>query len=101
MVSKRISSENSLLLLENAFTRERFDWQAWDLRQMKVRIDLMKKISENTNWEESAREASTHLKETLKELGTIIDQKDATRVIAGHTHVEEALSQMRKIIFGL
>jgi len=101
LVSKRISSENSLLLLENAFTRERFDWQAWDLRQMKVRIDLMKKISENTNWEESVREASTHLKETLKELGTIIDEKDATRVIAGHTHVEEALSQIRKIIFGL
>ncbi len=101
LVSKGISPENSLLLLENAFTRERFDWQAWDLRQMKLRIDLMKKISENTNWEESASKAANHLKESLKELGTIVDQKDATRVIAGHTHVEEALSQIRKIVFDL
>jgi len=101
LVSKGISQENSLLLLENAFIRERFDWQAWDLRQMIVRIDLMKKISENTNWEESTRRAASQLTESLKELGTIVDQKDATRVIAGHTHVEEALSQVRKIIFDL
>lgn len=101
LVSKGISQESSLLLLENAFTRERFDWQSWDLRQMKVRIDLMKKISEKTNWEESTREASSHLKESLKELGIIVDQKDATRVIAGHTHIEEALSQIREIIFDL
>jgi hypothetical protein len=37
----------------------------------------------------------------LDELGTIIDHKDATRVIAGHTHVEQALSDLRAVVFGL
>jgi hypothetical protein len=41
------------------------------------------------------------LEKFLGELGTIIDQKDATRVIAGHTHVEQALSELRDVIFGL
>jgi len=100
-LTNAISEENALLLLENAFTRERFDWQMWDLRQMKQSIELMKKITSKAAGNPSAKDSFALLEKSLDELGAIIDQKDATRVIAGHTHVEQALSQLRALIFGL
>ena len=96
-----ISEENALLLLENAFTRERFDWQTWDLRQMRQSVELMKKITSKAARNPSTKDSFALLEKSLDELGTIIDQKDATRVIAGHTHVEQALTQLRALIFGL
>jgi hypothetical protein len=101
MGKNAISEENAVLLLENALTRERFDWQMWDLRQMKQSVDLMKKIVSKTERNTSTQESFAALEKYLGELGTIIDQKDATRVIAGHTHVEQALSQLRAQIFEL
>jgi UDP-2,3-diacylglucosamine pyrophosphatase LpxH len=101
MAKNAISEENALLLLENAFTRERFDWQLWDLRQMKQSVELMKKIVSKINKTAATQDSFATLEKFLGELGTIIDQKDATRVIAGHTHVEQALSELRDVIFGL
>ncbi len=101
MAQNVISEENAVLLLENALTRERFDWQMWDLRQMKQSVELMKKIVSKTERGASTQGSFASLEKYLEELGTIIDQKDATRVIAGHTHVEQALSQLRAQIFGL
>ena len=97
----KISQENSVLLLENAFVRERFDWQVWDLRQMKVSIALMQGIVENTEWGDKIVSASNRLKEALSELMKIANDKDATRVAAGHTHVEQALSNLRSLVFGI
>jgi hypothetical protein len=101
MGKNAISEENAVLLLENALTRERFDWQMWDLRQMKQSVELMKNIVAKTERNASTQDSFAALEKYLVELGTIIDQKDATRVIAGHTHVEQALSQLRAQIFGL
>ncbi|MFI5421711.1 MAG: hypothetical protein ACHQ1H_12150 [Nitrososphaerales archaeon] len=101
MEKNAISEENAVLLLENALTRERFDWQMWDLRQMKQSVELMKNIVSKTERNAYTQDSFATLEKYLEELGTIIDQKDATRVIAGHTHVEQALSQLRAQIFGL
>jgi hypothetical protein len=101
MGKNAINEENAVLLLENTLTRERFDWQMWDLRQMKQSVELMKNIVSKTERNASTQDSFTALEKYLEELGTIIDQKDATRVIAGHTHVEQALSQLRAQIFGL
>ncbi|MDA4111528.1 MAG: hypothetical protein OK439_03255, partial [Thaumarchaeota archaeon] len=96
-MTNAISEENALLLLENALTKERFDWQIWDLRQMKQSIELMKKITSKAARNPTTKDSFALLEKSLDELGTIIDQKDATRVIAGHTHVEQALSQLRAL----
>ncbi|MDG6997614.1 MAG: hypothetical protein JRN15_00705 [Nitrososphaerota archaeon] len=100
-MADKITQENSVLLLQNAFLRERFDWQTWDLRQMKISVALMQNISEKTDWWENTLAASRKLNDTLAELMKIIDDKDATRVAAGHTHVEQALSELRALVFGL
>lgn len=97
----KINQENSILLLENAFVRERFDWQVWDLRQMKVSIALMQGIVEKTEWGEKVLSASNMLKEALSELMKITNNRDATRVAAGHTHVEQVLSDLRSLVFGI
>jgi hypothetical protein len=101
MAKNAISEENAVLLLENAFTRERFDWQMWDLRQMKQSVELMKNIVSKTSKNASSLASFASLEKYLNELETIIDHKDATRVIAGHTHVEQALSDLRAVVFGL
>jgi UDP-2,3-diacylglucosamine pyrophosphatase LpxH len=101
LAKNAISEENAVLLLENALTRERFDWQMWDLRQMKQSVELMKKIVSNTSKSASSQAAFASLEKYLDELETIIEHKDATRVIAGHTHVEQALSELRALVFGL
>ncbi|MCL4518161.1 MAG: hypothetical protein M1587_03090 [Thaumarchaeota archaeon] len=100
-MADKINQENSVLLLENAFVRERFDWQVWDLRQIKVSIALMQGIVEKTEWSEKMVSASNKLKEALGELMKIANEKDATRVAAGHTHVEQALSDLRSLVFGI
>lgn len=100
-MASKITQENSVLLLENTFLRERFDWQTWDLRQMKISIALMQNISEKTDWGENTRVASSRLNDALRELMKIANDKDATRVAAGHTHVEQALSELRALVFGL
>ena len=101
LAKNAISEENAVLLLENALTRERFDWQMWDLRQMKQSVELMKNICSKTSKSASLQASFASLEKSLDELETIIEQKDATRVIAGHTHVEQALSELRAHIFGL
>jgi predicted phosphodiesterase len=101
LTSHGISEENALLLLENTFTRERFDWQMWDLRQMRQSVELMKKITSKATRSLSTKDSFAFLEKSLDELETIIDQKDSTRVIAGHTHVEQALTQLRDLIFDL
>ena len=101
LAKNAISEENAVLLLENAFTRERFDWQMWDLRQMKLSVELMKNIVSKTTKSTSSQATFASLEKYLEELETIIEQKDATRVIAGHTHLEQALSELRALVFGL
>jgi hypothetical protein len=101
LAKNAISEENAILLLENALTRERFDWQMWDLRQMKQSVELMKKIVSKTSKNASSQAAFASLEKYLDELEAIIEHKDATRVIAGHTHVEQALSELRALVFGL
>ena len=101
LAKNAITEENAVLLLENAFTRERFDWQMWDLRQMKQSVELMENIVSKTSKSPSSQAAFVTLEKYLEELKTIIEQKDATRVIAGHTHVEQALSELRALVFGL
>jgi len=101
LAKNAITEENAVLLLENAFTRERFDWQMWDLRQMKQSVELMENIVSKTSKSTSSQAAFSSLEKYLEELKTIIEQKDATRVIAGHTHVEQALSELRALVFGL
>ncbi len=101
LAKNAITEENAVLLLENAFTRERFDWQMWDLRQMKQSVELMENIVSKTSKSTSSQAAFATLEKYLEELETIIEQKDATRVIAGHTHVEQALSELRALVFGL
>jgi UDP-2,3-diacylglucosamine pyrophosphatase LpxH len=101
LAKNAISEENAVLLLENAFTRERFDWQMWDLRQMKQSVELMKNIVSKTAKNAASQASFTSLEKSLEDLETIIEQKDATRVIAGHTHVEQALFELRAVVFGL
>jgi hypothetical protein len=101
LAKNAISEENAVLLLENALTRERFDWHMWDLRQMKQSVELMKNICSKTRKSASSQASFASLEKFLDELETIIEQKDATRVIAGHTHVEQALYELRARIFDL
>lgn len=97
----RINPENAVLLLENIFVRERFDWEKWDLRQMHLFVESMKKIVDKTAWRGQEASLAKSLESSLDELLTIIKNKDATRVAAGHTHVEQALSDLRSAVFGL
>lgn len=97
----KITRENSVLLLANAFVRERFDWQLWDLRQIKSSVILMQKIVEKTDWSDGELTVVNRLREALEELMKIANEKDATRVAAGHTHLEHAISDLRTIVFGL
>jgi predicted phosphodiesterase len=61
----------------------------------------MKKITSKATRSLSTKDSFAYLEKSLDELETIIDQKDATGVIAGHTHVEQALMQLRDLIFNL
>jgi hypothetical protein len=96
-----ISQENAFHLLESLSLRERMDHERWDLRQMKSNIQQMKKIADSVVWKSSDKSPLHELVRALDELSTIIQQKDATRVVAGHTHLEHALSQVRNSTFGL
>lgn len=101
MADSKLSSENAVMLVENLLLRERLDWQMWDLRQMRLNVLQMKKIIENATWRTDEKSQSSNLNMALDELEMIVSQKDATRVIAGHTHVEQALHALRDIVFGL
>lgn len=90
-----------MLLIENLLLRERFDWQTWDLRQMNLNVLQMKKIAEKATWSAMEKKLGADLIAALGELHKIVVEKDATRVIAGHTHVEQALSSLRDIVFSL
>ncbi len=87
--------------MENLLLKERMDLNLWDVRQMKANVDLMKKIAEKAPWSEPSKPLSSKLIQTLVELLQIIQEKDATRVNAGHTHVEQALNNLRDSTFGL
>ncbi len=101
MPNSRLSKENAVLLLQNTIVREKFDLQAWDIRQMKANVFLMKSIVEKAKWGSAEKPMSLKLKWVLGELETIIQERDATRVDAGHTHVEQVFSELRKIVFGI
>lgn len=100
--SEKLTQENAVLLLENLVLKERMDSNLWDLRQMRKNVELMKKIVESAPWSGAQAEfLSSRLVQTLVELVQIIQERDATRVSAGHTHVEQALSDLRDHTFGL
>ncbi|HKW03662.1 MAG TPA: hypothetical protein VJN71_00055 [Nitrososphaerales archaeon] len=101
MTDSKLSSENAVLLIENLLLKERFDWQMWDLRQMGLNVLEMKRIVNATSWRTVESVQSNSLHSALEELQVIVSQRDATRVIAGHTHVEQALQALRNIVFGL
>lgn len=95
-----ISQESAFLLLDNLSLRERMDHEMWDLRQMKSNILLMKRIADSVIWKSSDRSPLQELIRALDELLIIIQDKDTTRVVAGHTHLEHALREMRNSTFG-
>jgi len=67
---------------------------------MKSNIILMKSILKSTSWTKNATSASSKVQNRLDELLTIVQEKDATRVDAGHTHLELAISELRAAVFG-
>ena len=97
----KLSQENAVLLLENQFLKERLDYEKWDLRQMKSNVSLMKKITDTARWNESEKSLLEELVRAIEELLVIVQEKDTTRVIAGHTHLEQALRSLRNSTFGL
>ena len=90
-----------MLLLENQSLRERLDHERWDLRQMKSNVILMKKIAESVAWKSDDKAPLQELVRVLDELAKIIQDKDSTRVVAGHTHLEQAIRGLRISTFGL
>lgn len=101
MANSKLNKQNAVLLLENLFLRERLDLKAWDIRQMNKNISLMKSIVDNAQWGEEEEVASAKLGRVIDELSAIVQNKDATLVDAAHTHLEEALIQLRQLVFGL
>jgi regulator of replication initiation timing len=101
MANSKLNKQNAVLLLENLFLRERLDLKAWDIRQMKKNISLMKSIVDNARWGKKEEVASAKLGRVIDELSAIVQNKDATLVDAAHTHLEEALIQLRQLVFGL
>ena len=90
-----------MLLLENLSLRERLDHERWDLLQMKSNVLLMKKIAESVAWKSSDKSPPQELVAALDELAKIIQEKDSTRVVAGHTHLDKAIRDVRVSTFGL
>ena len=77
------------------------DHERWDLRQMKSNIQQMRRIADTIVWKSGDKLPLQELLRALDELSIIIQEKDATRVVAGHTHLEHALNQVRNSTFGL
>jgi len=96
-----LSQENAVLLLENISLKERMDHESWDLRQMKSNVQLMKKISDSASWKSETKASVQDLTKAMDELLVIIQNKDATLVVAGHTHLEHALREVRISTFGV
>ena len=99
--SATLSSRDAILLLSNLFTREKFSLNSWDTRRMESELGTMRKIVEKAQWNEKEQIASKELAKNLQELAKIVQEKDATRVDAAHTHVDEALSSLQDLVFGI
>jgi hypothetical protein len=101
MTSTRISRENAVLLAKDLTLRERLDLKNWELRQMRLNVLQIRKILGAARWEKKDVRAHGQLMQSLDELEDVIREKDATRVDASHTHLEEALSELSKSVFGV
>jgi hypothetical protein len=99
--STALNSRDAILLLSNLFTREKFSLNSWDTRRMESELGTMRKIVEKAQWNEKEQTASKELAKNLQELAKIVQEKDATRVDAAHTHVDEALSSLQDLVFGI
>jgi len=98
---KNLSRENALLLVYDLFLRERMDLKDWNLRQMSSNLQQIKRILEDAKWERSELSLTNDFSKSLEELELVISNRDATRVDAAHTHVEEALAKLRENVFGV
>jgi regulator of replication initiation timing len=98
--SQTLNAENAALFLENMLLRERLDLKAWDTRQMAKNMLTMKAIVDKARWGEKEKKAIANLERVIDELSVIIKNKDATLVDAAHTHMESAVAELRKLVFG-
>lgn len=98
--SSPLNRENAVLFLENILLRERLDLKAWDTRQMKKNVATMKEIVDRAAWGEKDARATENLMREIEKLLTIIQNRDATLVDAGHTHLERTVNELRKLVFG-
>ncbi len=100
MPDSSLSDENAVLFLENLLLRERLDLKSWDTRQMRKNIITMNEIVEKATWNANEKNASASVKKEIEKLLAIVQNKDATLVDAGHTHLEGAITDLRKLVFG-
>jgi NAD-dependent SIR2 family protein deacetylase len=95
-----LNDQNAVLFLENILLRERMDLKAWDTRQMKKNMATMKTVTEKATWAPNESKVVAKLNEEIDKLSVIIQNLDATLVDAGHTHLEQAVTELRKLVFG-
>lgn len=96
-----LTDENAVLFLENLLLRERLDLKSWDTRQMVRNMMIMNEIVDKAAWNaKEKKNASASVKKEIERLLVIIQKKDATLVDAGHTHLESAITDLRKLVFG-
>jgi hypothetical protein len=98
--SEALKSQYAVLFLENLLLRERLDLKAWNTREMGKNMLTMKEILDRAQWSAKETKASVALKNQIDALLQIIKNKDATLVDAGHTHLEQAVGELRMIVFG-
>lgn len=101
MTRPGLSKESALLLAGDLLLRERLDAGNWDLRQMRLNVLQLKKVVGTPLWKGREKAVWQRLSRSIDELEEVIREKDATRVDAAHTHVEEAFSELREVVFGV
>jgi hypothetical protein len=101
LAKPRLSRENAVLLACNILLLEKMDLKDWALRRMSVNVNRMKAILAGARWEKGDVKAKERLARALEELEQVISEKDATRVDAAHTHLDEALGELRERVFGV
>jgi hypothetical protein len=95
-----LTGRDAVFFLENILLRERLDLKSWDTLHMRANMLTMKEIVTKASWDEKETSASEELLERIEKLLLVIQNKDATLVDAAHTHLEDAVNVLRKLIFG-
>jgi hypothetical protein len=67
---------------------------------MRKNMLTMQDIVDKAKWNAEERNVTSDLKNEIDKLLLIIQNKDATLVDAGHTHVENVVTRLRNLVFG-